>query len=127
MGGMMVLGVVLALVGLYIQVLVDVTATLLIAGGIIAAVAGGAAAVLGGALGKLWGLPMLALGIAVAIVGVFMSAILDLWIVRWVIEYGGMILLVIGIIMAAIGLIGMFKGDGDRRMEKIIRRELKNM
>jgi hypothetical protein len=38
-----------------------------------------------------------------------------------------MILLVIGIIMAAIGLIGMFKGDGDRRMEKIIRRELKNM
>ena len=127
MGGMMVLGVVLALVGLYIQVLVDVTATLLIAGGIIAAVAGGAAAVLGGALGKLWGLPMLALGIAVAIVGVFMSAILDLWIVRWVIEYGGMILLVIGIIMAAIGLIGMFKGDGDRRMEKMIRRELKNM
>ena len=127
MGGMMVLGIVLALVGLYIQVLVDVTATLLIAGGIIAAVAGGAAAVLGGALGKLWGLPMLALGIAVAIVGVFMSAILDLWIVRWVIEYGGMILLVIGIIMAAIGLIGMFKGDGDRRMEKMIRRELKNM
>ena len=127
MGGMMVLGVVLALVGLYIQVLVDVTATLLIAGGIIAAVAGGAAAVLGGALGKLWGLPMFALGIAVAIVGVFMSAILDLWIVRWVIEYGGMILLVIGIIMAAIGLIGMFKGDGDRRMEKMIRRELKNM
>ena len=127
MGGMMVLGIVLALVGLYIQVLVDVTATLLIAGGIIAAVAGGAAAVLGGVLGKLWGLPMLALGIAVAIVGVFMSAILDLWIVRWVIEYGGMILLVIGIIMAAIGLIGMFKGDGDRRMEKMIRRELKNM
>ena len=127
MGGMMVFGIVLALVGLYIQVLVDLTATLLIAGGIIAAIVGGAAAVLRGALGKLWGLPMLVLGIVVAIIGVFMSAILDLWIVRLVIEYGGMILLVIGIIMAAIGLIGMFKGDDDRRMAKMIRRDLKNL
>ena len=88
MGGMMVLGIVLALVGLYIQVLVrdsNVTDRRR-----------------DNRCGSRWssgsarrragkgGLPMLALGIAVAIVGVFMSA-LDR-IVRWVIEYGGMIL-----------------------------------
>ena len=42
-------------------------------------------------------------------------------------QYGGMILAILGVIMAAIGLIGMFKGDDDRRIEKMIKKELKSM
>ncbi len=114
MGGMMIFGIVLVAVGLSIALLSEIAATLLIAAGIIVAVAGGAAAVLGGVPEKLWGSVLLALGIAVAVMGVFMRFLLDLWIVQWIIGYGGMIMVVIGIIMVAIGLIGMFKRD-DRR------------
>ena len=38
-----------------------------------------------------------------------------------------MILAILGVIMAGIGLIGMFKGDDDRRIEKMIKKELKSM
>ena len=129
MGGMMIFGIVLAVAGLSIAVFFDVAATLLIGVGIIVAVVGGVAAVYGGILEKMWGLAVLALGIVVAVMGVFMSFLLDLWIVQWMIRYGGMIMVVSGVIMAAIGLIGMFKDDddGDRRIEKLIKKELKSM
>ena len=127
MGGMMVFGIVLAVAGLSLALFFDVAATLLIAVGIIIAVVGGAAAVYGGVLEKVWGLAGLVLGIVVAVMGVFMSFLLDLWIVQWIIRFGGMIMVVSGVIMAAIGLIGVFKGDGDRRTEKMIKKELKRM
>ncbi len=82
----------------------------------------------GGALEKVWGLALLALGIVAALMGVFMSFLLDLWILQWIIRFGGMIMVVCGVIMAGIGLIGMFKGDdNDRRVEKLIEKELKRM
>ena len=127
MGGMMIFGIVLAVAGLSVALLFDLAATLLIAVGIIVAVVGGAAAVNGGVLEKVWGLALLLLGIVVAVMGVFMSFLLDLWIVLWIIRYGGMIMVVAGVIMAAIGLIGMFKGDDDRRIEKMIKKELKSI
>ena len=40
---------------------------------------------------------------------------------------GRMVMVVSGVIMAGLGLIGMFKGDDDRRMEKLIEKELKSM
>ena len=127
MGGMLVFGIVLAVAGLSLALFFDLAATLLIAVGIIVAIVGGATAVYGGALEKVWGLALLLLGIVVAVMGVFMSFLLDLWIVLWIIRYGGMIMVVAGVIMAAIGLIGMFKGDDDRRIEKMIKKELKSI
>ena len=127
MGGMLVFGIVLAVAGLSLALFFDVAATLLLAAGIIVAIVGGATAVYGGVLEKVWGLALLLLGIVVAVMGVFMSFLLDLWIVLWIIRYGGMIMVVAGVIMAAIGLIGMFKGDDDRRVEKMIKKELKSM
>ena len=59
--------------------------------------------------------------------GVFTVFLLDLWIVQWMIRYGGMTMVVSGVIMAGIGLIGMFKSDDDRRIEKLIKKELKGM
>ena len=80
-----------------------------------------------GALEKVWGLALLVLGLAVAAMGVFMVFLLDLWIVQWMIRYGGMTMVVSGVIMAGIGLIGMFKSDDNRRIEKLIKKELKSM
>lgn len=128
MGGMMVFGIVLAVAGLSLALFFDVAATLFIAAGIIVAIVGGATAVYGGVLEKVWGLALLALGIVAAVMGVFMSFLLDLWIVQWVIRYGGMIMVVSGVIMAGIGLIGMFKSnDDDRRVEKLLEKELKRL
>ena len=127
MGGMMVFGIVLAVAGLSLALFFDVAAALFIALGIIIAIVGGATAVYGGMLEKIWGLGLLALGLVIAVMGVFMSFLLDLWIVQWIIRYGGMIMVVCGAIMAGIGLIGMFKGDDDRRVEKLIEKELKSM
>ncbi len=127
MGGMMVFGIVLAVAGLSLALFFDVAAALFIALGIIIAIVGGATAVYGGMLEKIWGLGLLALGLVIAVMGVFMSFLLDLWIVQWIIRYGGMIMVVCGVIMAGIGLIGMFKSnDDDRRVEKLIEKELKS-
>ena len=123
----MIFGIVLAVAGLSLALFFDVAATLFIAVGIIVAIVGGASAVYGGALEKVWGLALLFLGIVVAVMGVFMSFLLDLWIVQWMIRYGGMIMVIIGVIMAGIGLIGMFKNDDDNRIDKLIEKHLKNM
>ena len=127
MGGMLVFGIVLAVAGLSLALFFDVAATLLIAVGVIVAIVGGATAVYGGALEKVWGLALLFIGIVVAVLGVFMSFLLDLWILQWIIRYGGMIMVVAGVIMAGIGLIGMFKSNDDRRIEKLIEKQLKGM
>ena len=127
MGGMMIFGIVLAVAGLSLALFFDVAATLLVAVGIIVAIVGGASAVYGGALEKVWGLALLFLGIVVTVLGVFMSFLLDLWILQWIIRYGGMIMVVAGVIMAGIGLIGMFKSDDDKRIEKLIEKQLKSM
>ena len=127
MAGMLVFGIVMVVAGLSLAFFFDVIATLLLGAGIVVAIFGGATAVYGGALKKAWGLALLVLGLSVAAMGVFTVFLLDLWIVQWMIRYGGMIMVVSGVIMAGIGLIGMFKSDDDRRIEKLIKKELKSM
>lgn len=119
MGGVFVLGFVLTLMGLSVMsglmiVMVDWMGNLLVIGGIVTAVAGGIAMLFGSAARKLVGLGFLMLGVAVAVMGVIVKFVLHLWLVQWLMEFGGGVMLVIGIIMAIIGLIGMFKG-GERQ------------
>jgi hypothetical protein len=127
MGGMLVFGIVMAVAGLSLALFFDVAAILLLAAGIIVAIVGGAAAVYGGALEKVWGLALLVLGLAVAAMGVFTIFLLDLWIVQWIVRYGGMMMVLSGVIMAGIGLIGMFKGDDDKHIEEMVEEELQSM
>ena len=120
MGGLLVLGIVLTLLGLSImsglmQVLMNLAGNLLIIGGIIAAVAGGASMLFGSVAGKVVGTGLLVLGISVAVMGVIMKFVLHLWFIHWLINFGGVIMLVIGIIMAAVGLIGMFRDGSSKR------------
>lgn len=120
MGGVFVLGVVLALMGMSIMsglmnVLMGWTGNLLIIGGIVAAVAGGVAMLFGSAARKLLGLGFLTLGVAVAVIGMIIKFVLHLWLVQWLIEFGGGVMLVIGVVMAIIGLIGMFRGGGQQQ------------
>ena len=115
MGGLFVLSVVLTLMGMAIvsglmQVLISLTGNLLIISGIVASVAGGAFMLFGSVASKIAGFGLLGLGIAVAVMGVIMRFILHLWFIGWLIEFGGVVMLVIGIILAVIGLIGMLKG-----------------
>ena len=115
MGGLFVLGVALTLMGMAIvsglmQVLISLTGNLLIISGIVASVAGGAFMLFGSVASKIAGFGLLGLGIAAAVMGVIMRFILHLWFVSWLIEFGGVVMLVIGIILAVIGLIGMLKG-----------------
>ncbi len=115
MAGLFAIGIVLALMGLGIMsglmnMLINVTGTALIAGGIIAAVAGGAFMLFGSALRRVLGAGLMMVGIAVAIMGLIMKFALDLWIIHWLIDFGGVVMLIMGIIVAALGLIGMLKG-----------------
>ncbi len=121
--GLMVLGIVLALMGFSImsglmQFLIDWTGNLFIFGGIAAAVIGGASMIWGDLVGKIIGVALLIAGIAVAVMGVVMKFVLHLWFVHWLIGFGGMVMLVMGIIMAVIGLIGVVKGTDKRRYIK---------
>ena len=115
MAGLFAIGIVLALMGLGIMsglmnMLINVTGIALIAGGIIAAVAGGAFMLFGSALSKVLGAGLMMVGIAVAIMGLIMKFALDLWIIHWLIDFGGVAMLIMGIIVAALGLIGMLRG-----------------
>ena len=115
MAGLFAVGIVLALMGLAIMsglmtMLIDVTGIVLIVGGTVAAVAGGAFMLFGSALSKVLGSGMMVVGIAVAIMGLIMKFVLDLWIIHWLIDFGGVVMLIIGIIAAALGLIGMLRG-----------------
>ena len=119
MGGLLILGIVLAVMGMSImsglmQFLIDWTGNMFIFGGIAAAVVGGASMLFGIMAGRLLGLGLLMLGVAVAVIGITMKFILHLWFVHWLIQFGGAVMLVIGIIMAVIGLIGVIRG-GDRK------------
>lgn len=115
MGGLLAFGIVLTLMGLSImsglmQVLMNITGNLMIGGGIIAAVVGGVSMLFGGIASKVIGLGLLMLGIAVAVIGLIMRFVLHLWFLHWVIEFGGGIMLIIGIILAIVGLVGLLKG-----------------
>ena len=121
--GLMVLGILLALMGFSImtglmQFLIDWTGNLFIFGGIAAAVLGGVSMIWGDLVGKVIGVALLIAGIAVAVMGVVMKFVLHLWFVHWLIGFGGMVMLVMGIIMAVIGLIGVVKGTDKRRYIK---------
>ena len=121
--GLMVLGIILALMGLSImsglmRFFIDWTGNLFIFGGIATAVVGGASTIMGGLLGRVIDVALLLLGIAIAVMGVVMKFVLHLWFVHWLIGFGGMVMLVMGIIMAVIGLIGVVKGTDKRRYIK---------
>ena len=121
--GLMVLGILLALMGFSImtglmQFLIDWTGNLFIFGGIAAAVVGGASMIFGDLGGKIIGVALLIAGIAVSVMGIVMKFVLHLWFVHWLIGFGGMVMLVMGIIMAVIGLIGVVKGTDKRRYIK---------
>ncbi len=120
MAGLLILGVILAALGLSImsglmQVLMNLAGNILIFGGIIAAVAGGAAMLFSSVAGKAVGFGLLILGVVVAVMGAIMKFVLYLWFVSWLIAFGGIVMLIIGIILAAIGLIGMFRGEGRKK------------
>ena len=120
MAGLLAFGIVLTLMGLAImsglmQVLMNITGNLLIGGGIISAVVGGVAMLFGGIASKVVGLGLLMLGIAVAVIGLIMRFVLHLWFIHWLMEFGGGIMLIIGIILAVVGLVGMLKGGGARK------------
>ena len=120
MGGLLVLGIILTLLGLSImsglmQTIMGLTGNMLIIGGIVAAVAGGASIFFGSAASKVWGTGLLALGIAVAFMGAIVRFVLHLWFVSWLIEFGGVVMLIIGIIATMLGLIGVLKGSGGKR------------
>ena len=115
MAGLMVFGVILALLGMSIlsglmREVLSFTGTFLIIGGIAAAVAGGAAALLGGVTSKVWGVGLIMVGFVIAILGIIMRFVNDLWFVQWMINFGGMVTLVIGIALALVGLIGLVAG-----------------
>ena len=38
-----------------------------------------------------------------------------MWIIRWLIDFGGVAMLIMGIIVAALGLIGIFRGMVGKR------------
>ena len=121
--GLMVMGIILALMGLSImsglmQFLTDWTGNLFIFGGIAAAVVGGASMIFGDLVGKIIGVALLIAGIAVAVMGIVMKFVLHLWFVHWLIGFGGMAIMVMGIIMAGVGLLGVVKGSGRRRYIK---------
>ena len=121
--GLMVMGVILALVGLSImtgftQSLIDWTGNLFVFGGIATAVLGGASVIFGDLVGKIIGVSLLIAGIAVSVMGIVMKFVLHLWFVHWLIGFGGMVMLVMGIIMAGVGLLGVVKGSGRRRYIK---------
>jgi hypothetical protein len=113
--GLFTVGAVLALMGLAIMsglmtTLIDVTGIVLIIGGTVASVAGGAFMLFGSALSRVLGAGLMMVGIAVAIMGLIMKFVLDLWIIHWLIDFGGVAMLIMGIIVAALGLIGMLRG-----------------
>ena len=115
MAGLMVFGVILALLGMSIlsglmREVLSFTGAFLIIGGIAAAVAGGAAALLGGVTSKVWGVGLIMVGFIIAILGIIMRFVNDLWFVLWMINFGGMVTLVIGIALALVGLIGLVAG-----------------
>ncbi len=121
--GLMVMGVILALMGLSImsgftQSLIDWTGNLFVFGGIATAVIGGASVIFGDLVGKIIGVSLLIAGIAVSVMGIVMKFVLHLWFVHWLIGFGGTVMLVMGIIMAGVGLLGVVKGSGRRRYIK---------
>ena len=113
----------LALVGLsimsgFMQSLIDRPANLFIFSGIAAAVVGGSPMIFGDLVGRVIGVALLTTGIAVSVMGIVMKFVLHLWFVHWLIGFGGMVMLVMGIIMAGVGLLGVVKGSGRRRYIK---------
>ena len=111
----MTFGIILALLGAatlsgLMKEVLSFTGAFLIIGGVAAAVAGGAFALLGGVTSKVWGVGLVMVGFVIAILGIIMKFVNDLWFVQWMINFGGMITLVIGIALALVGLIGLVAG-----------------
>lgn len=120
MGVLLVVGLVLTLIGLsmmsgFMSGLIGLAGSALIVGGIVAAVVGGASVMFNVFVNRATGVGLLALGIALAVVGTIMNFVLRLWFVSWLIDFGGVVMLIIGIIIAALGLIGLLKGSGSKR------------
>lgn len=115
MAGLLVLGIILTLLGMstmtgLMSAVLEFTGGFLILVGIASAVVGGAAVLLGSVISKVWGVGLMLAGFIIAILGIIMKFVNDLWFVQWMIGFGGMVMLVIGIALALIGLIGLVAG-----------------
>ena len=93
-----------------IQVLLDLTSMVIVVGGIALVAIGGVAIFFGNSIAKVLALGLIALGILVAIMGLVISMVRQLWIVGWLIDFGGLAIIVLGIMLAVVGVIGMLKG-----------------
>ena len=102
----------------FIQSLINWPANLFIFSGIAAAVVGGAPIIFEDLVGRVIGVALLTTEFAVAVMGVVMKVVPLLWFVHWLIWFGGTVMLVIGIIKAVIGLLGVVKRSGGRRYIK---------
>ena len=110
----MTFGIILALLGAatlsgFMREVLSYTGIFLIIVGI-AAVAGGAYTLLGSVTSKVWGVGLVMVGLVIAILGIIIKFVNDLWFVQWMINFGGMVTLVIGIALALVGLIGLVAG-----------------
>lgn len=125
MGGLLVLGIILTLLGMSIMsglmsAVLEFTGGFLMFGGIAAAVAGGAAVLLGSAISKVWGVGLILVGFIIAVLGIIMKFVNDLWFVQWMISFGGMVMLVIGIALALVGLIGLVAGVASSKNKRFM-------
>ncbi len=111
----MTFGIILALLGAatlsgFMREVLSYTGIFLIIVGIAAAVAGGAYTLLGSVTSKVWGVGLVMVGLVIAILGIIIKFVNDLWFVQWMINFGGMVTLVIGIALALVGLIRLVAG-----------------
>ena len=125
MGGLLVLGIILTLLGMSIMsglmsAVMEFTGSFLMLGGIAAAVVGSTAVLLGSAISKVWGVGLILVGFIIAVLGIIMKFVNDLWFVQWMISFGGVVMLVIGIALALVGLIGLVAGVASGKNKKFM-------
>ena len=112
---MLIAGIILFIAGFairsgIIQVLLDLTSMVIVVGGIALVAIGGVAIFFGNSIAKVLAPGLIVLGILVAIMGLVISMVRQLWIVGWLIDFGGLAIIVLGIMLAVVGVIGMLKG-----------------
>ena len=111
---MLLAGIILFVVGFairsgIIQVMLDLTSMVIVVGGIALVAIGGVAIFFGNSIAKVMAPGLIALGILVAVMGLVISFVRQLWIVGWLIDFGGLAIIVLGIMLAVVGVIGMLK------------------
>ena len=94
-----------------IQVMLEWTLMLGVVVGIVMGVAGGAVLMWGRGITKVIGLGLMTAGVLLIVLALLVQFILRLWFMQWLLAYGGVMLIVLGIALAAVGLVRMCKGN----------------